>query len=61
VPMQSAQSDKSADCGTTTGHRAALVAADPDGRRAPGLHSLGETTEWCLLDMIELSRRGSNP
>jgi len=43
--MRSAQSDKSADCGTTTGHRAALVAADPDGRRAPGLHSLGETTQ----------------
>ena len=29
--------------------------------RAPGLHSLGENTGWCLLDMIELSRRGSNP
>ena len=29
--------------------------------RAPGLHSLGENTGWRLLDMIELSRRGSNP
>jgi len=38
-----------------------LIAADPDGRRAPGLHSLGETIQCCLLDMIELYRRGSNP
>jgi hypothetical protein len=55
------RANKSADCRTTTGHRAAFDAADPDGRRAPGLQSLDETTQWCLLDMIELSRRGSNP
>jgi hypothetical protein len=51
---------RGADCGTTTGHVAALLAADPDERRALGLHSLGENTRGCLLKVIELSRRGSN-
>jgi len=37
------------------------VAADPDERRAPGLHSLGEITLRFLRDVIEFPRRGSNP
>ena len=51
------------ECGLRNYNRSScsVRAADPDERRTPGLHSLGENTERCLLDMIELSRRGSNP
>ena len=61
MPTCKRSENKSADCKTTTGHVAAFDAADPDGRRAPRLHSRGETTHWCLLQLFELSRRGSNP
>jgi len=61
MPTCKRAENKSATCKTTTGHVAAFDAADPDGRRAPSLHSRGETTYWWLLQLFELSRRGSNP